>query len=277
MSYWRGKKTLVTGGSAGLGLRLATLLVGEGAQVAIAGRTQTRLDEAADQLRGLGGEVLTLAADVGQEGESRRVVESVVEQFGGLDMACGCAGRSMRGAVVDTTRKQFEELLRVNFLSAVDLAHAAGPHLEASAGLAKEGRSGHLVLVGSLASKTALKYLGAYPASKFPLAALAQQLRLERGPAGLHTLLVCPGPLARQDSGGRYDDQTAGLPAAARRPGGGAKLTAIDPSDLARRILRACEKRQPELVVPWKARLLFAVSQLSPKWGDWLLNRQSQG
>ena len=277
MSYWRGKRTLVTGGSAGLGLRLATMLVGEGAQVAIVGRTQTRLDEAADQLRGLGGDVLTLAADVGQAGETRRVVDAAVDRWGGIDLACACAGRSMRGTVVDTPREQFEELLRVNFLSALDLAHAAGPHLEAAAasGGTPEGGGGHLVLIGSLASKTALRFLGAYPSSKFPLAALAQQLRLERGPSGLHTLLVCPGPIAREDGGQRYAEQSTNLPHDARKPGGGAKLSAIDPDELARRILRACENRQPELVVPWKARLLFAISQISPAWGDWLLKKRS--
>ena len=49
--------------------------------------------------------------------------------------------------------------------------------------------------IGSLAAKTASPYLGAYPASKFPLAAYSQQLRLELAPQGLHVLLVCPGPI----------------------------------------------------------------------------------
>lgn len=274
MSYWQGKHALVTGGSAGLGMELAKALVGRGARVAIVGRTQVRLDSAADMLRGLGGDVLTVAADVAQAGETRRAVDVAVARFGGLDLTCACAGESMRGTVVDTPRDEFERLLRVNFLAAVDLAHAAGPHLEASSA---ERSTGHLVLIGSLASKTASAYLGAYPASKFPLAALAQQLRLERGPAGLHTLLVCPGPLARKDAGRRYEAQSADLPDSARRPGGGAKVKAIEPADLAAKILAACESRQNELVLPAKARLLFALSQLSPRLGDWLLKKQTQG
>jgi hypothetical protein len=54
-------------------------------------------------------------------------------------------------------------------------------------------------------------------------------------------------------------------------------VRAIDPQRLAAQILRACEKRQPELVVPWSARLLFTVTQLSPKLGDWLLRRMTTG
>jgi short-subunit dehydrogenase len=137
---------------------------------------------------------------------------------------------------------------------------------------------GHLVLIGSLASKVAAGYLGAYPASKFPIAALAQQLRMELGDKGLHTLLVCPGPIARDggnESESRYANQAPGVPAAAQQPGGGAKVRAIDPTWLSERILRACEERRAELVVPRYARLLFAASQLSPRFGDWCLRKMT--
>jgi hypothetical protein len=63
------------------------------------------------------------------------------------------------------------------------------------------------------------------------------------------------------------------VPTSAQAPGGGAKIKAVDPAWLAEAILRGCERRQPELVVPAKAKLLFAISQLSASWGDWLLLR----
>jgi short-subunit dehydrogenase len=126
-----------------------------------------------------------------------------------------------------------------------------------------------------LASKIASAYLGAYPASKFAVAAYSRQLRLELAPRGLHVLLVCPGPLQRADAGTRYDDQAAGLPAAARRPGAGAQLKAIDPLALGQRIIRACQRREPELVVPGKVRWLAALSELAPSWGDWILRHKT--
>lgn len=268
MAYWSGKSALVTGGSSGLGLAVARQLVIEGGRVALVARSREPLDAAAEMFAGLGGKVLTLAADVTEPGCTAWAVEQAVEEFGGLDLAAACAGRSMRGTVVDTPRRAFEELLAVNFLAAVDLAHAAGPHLEASSG------GGHLALVASLAAKTAPPLLGAYPASKHPLAAFAQQLRMERQSEGLHTLLVCPGPITRDDGGRRYQEQADGLPDSAHKPGGGARVRTLDADDLARRILRACEKRKSELVLPRKARLLFALAQLSPDLGDWLLRRQ---
>ena len=164
------------------------------------------------------------------------------------------------------TRKN-SALWELNFLSAVRVAQAFTPDLV--------HRRGHLVFVGSLAGKCAPRYLGAYPASKFPLAALAQQLRLELGSKGVHTLLVSPGPIARDDAGSRYG-QTENLPSAATRPAAGARLKAIAPEVLAEKILRACEARRPELVVPAKTKLLFALAQLWPTFGDRILQKQTQ-
>jgi short-subunit dehydrogenase len=135
---------------------------------------------------------------------------------------------------------------------------------------------GHVVFISSLAGKIASRYLGAYAASKFPLGAYAQQLRLELGPQGLHSLLVCPGPIRRDDAGSRYDQQTAGLPTEARKPGGGVQLKGIDPDWLAKQILKACERRQAELIVPAKAKLLFAIAQLWPALGDWIVMRMTK-
>jgi short-subunit dehydrogenase len=169
-----------------------------------------------------------------------------------------------------TSPDGYRDLWETNFLSAVRCAQAFAKSLTES--------RGHLVLIGSLASKVAAGYLGAYPASKYPLAAFAQQIRMENQSRGLHVLLVCPGPIARgeaNDFSARYASQSPDVPAAAHQPGGGAKVRAIDPKWLAERILRACQKRQAELVLPRRARLLFILSQVSPTFGDWLLRKMT--
>jgi short-subunit dehydrogenase len=212
-------------------------------------------------------EVLCVPADVTQAGDLERAVEATVRQFGGIDVLVNCAGRSTRGAVAETTVEDFEAAWQINFLSAVSGTRAALPHLLKS--------RGSVVLIGSLASKSASRFLGAYPASKFPLVAYAQQLRLELGPQGLHTLLVCPGPIRRDETENRYSAQAAGLPASAAQPGGGVKLKGLDPDRLAEQIVRGCERRKIELISPGKARLLFAIAALSPRLGDWLVRKMT--
>lgn len=264
-NYWRDKVVLVTGGSSGLGRTIAEQFAQRDARVVLVGLDPQRVAAAEAQFRQAGHQVLGLAADVTQQAEVDRLFEKAVGWFGQLDVLVNNAGRSMRGRILDITPEQFQEMLDLNFISAVRCTRAAVPHLLP--------RKGHIINIGSLAAKTAPRWVGAYPASKFALAAYSQQLRLELGPEGLHVLLVCPGPVRRRDprlySLGELDD----LPEPARQPGAGVKIDAAQPERLARAILRAAEKRKPELVYPRKARVFFALSQIWPALGDWLLMR----
>jgi short-subunit dehydrogenase len=267
MSYWTDKVALVTGGSSGLGLAIARQLVQSGARVVLTARDQQRLSAAAGALSMADRQCAWLAADVTQQDQVNLLVAQLVQQHGRLDLLVNCAGKSARGEIAAATAEQFRDLLELNFLSAVRCTQAALPHLLKS--------RGHVVLVGTLAAKVGSRYLAAYPASKFPLVAYAQQLRLELTAAGLRTLLVCPGPIRRDDGGRRYEETAVGLPAEARKPGGGVKLKGIDPDWLASRILAACEQGKAELIVPCRARLLFAISQLWPRVGDWIITRMT--
>jgi NAD(P)-dependent dehydrogenase (short-subunit alcohol dehydrogenase family) len=267
MDFWRNKQAIVTGGSSGLGRALAGELVGRGARVALVARGRTALDATSEQLRALGGDILTLPADVTSREELAGVAEQVAGQWGDVDLVAHCAGRSMRGNALATSAADFRDLWEANFLSSVHVSQAFAESLSR--------RQGSLVLLGSLASKVAPRYLGAYPSSKHAVAALAQQLRMECGERGTHVLLVCPGPIARVDGARRYreDGPSADVPPAAYEPAGGAKVRRIDPQHLAAKILRACVRRRAELIVPASARLLFALAQLSPRMGDWFLRK----
>jgi NAD(P)-dependent dehydrogenase (short-subunit alcohol dehydrogenase family) len=259
---------------------LASAWIRQGARVIITARRREPLEQAASRLRAEGGDVHPVVADGTRPEDVDRLLESIASRYGQLDLLCNCAGRSTRGAILETTPDDFQQLLDVNLLATVRTTCAAARLLLAS--------GGHVVNIGSLASKVAPRYLGAYPAAKFAVAAYTQQLRLELGPRGLHVLLVCPGPIARPESAGsnrlengapasatRYAEQAKDLPPEARQPGGGAKVKLIDPDWLAEKILDTCRRRRSELVVPAKARLLFALAQLSPRLGDWLLLRSS--
>ena len=84
-------------------------------------------------------------------------------------------------------------------------------------------------------------------------------------------LLVCPGPVKRDNPRLYPLKNASGIPDSALMPGGGVKVGKIDPKYLAQKILKKCEKREPELVIPRKARLLFTIAQICPKLGDWIV------
>lgn len=263
MSSFSGKVAIITGASSGLGLALAEAFARDGARVVMVARGTERLQQAAATLRAAGHEVLPIVADVTRDDDVRRLMEQTVAEWGRIDILVNNAGISQRGAVLETTPEQFAELMELNLLAVVRCTRAASEQLLA--------HGGYIVNIGSLAGKSAARWLGAYPASKFAVTAYSQQLRLELGPRGVHVLLVISGPIRRPDGEHRYDAQAEALPPEARKPGGGVKVSAIDPTELARRVVQACHRREPELIVPAKARLLFVLSALSARLGDWLV------
>jgi uncharacterized protein len=269
MADWTDKVVLVTGGSRGLGLAIADAFVRRGVAVAILARDGEQLARAEAELRSnvAGARVTTLVADVTRSDDVTRAISEVIGRHGRLDVLVNCAGRSARNGVLETSPEDFRGLMELNFFSVVQMTQAAAPHLMQT--------RGHVVNIGSLASKVAARWYGAYPATKHALAAYTQQLRLELGPQGLHVLLVCPGPIANVNSASRQHVGGANIPESARKPGGNVRLRALDARRLAERIVRACERREPELVVPWKARILFALAAFSPRLGDWLLSRMT--
>ncbi len=268
MSYWQGKVVLITGGGSGLGLRLAAHWARQGAELVLADLSSEALQQAKESLATCAVPVHDVVTDITNQDSVESLFEQVDQRCGRLDVLVNCAGRSGRGAVMDTTPETFQAFLDLNFLGTVRCSRAAAGRLLRT--------GGHLVNIGSLAAKMASRYLGAYPVSKFAVAAYTHQLRLELGPQGLHVLLVCPGPIARADAGQRYAEQAAHLPASAQRPGGGVRIKGLDPDYLASQILQACQRRQAELVLPRKARLLAAILQLWPAWGDRIINRRTE-
>ncbi len=267
MNHWKGKVVLITGGSAGLGLYIAQAFAQRSATVVIVGRDDEKLRAAVKRLtadrpdaEGIQG----INADVTREDDVLDMIQRVKDDHGRLDVLVNNVGRSTRGKVLETTPEDYQNLMEYNFLTTVRCTRAAMPDLIRS--------DGHLVNIGSLSAKTVSPYLSAYAASKFAVAAYTAQLRFE-GPENVHVMLVCPGPLSRDDAGGRYDHQTGDLPEKARQPGAGAKIKLVSPEKVATAIVRGCERRYPELVMPGKTRILFAVAQLWPSLGDWILRK----
>ena len=263
MNQWKDKVVVITGGSSGLGVALARQFATVGARVVCLARGQEQLQATVEELAGTGS-VQSIVADVTDDQSVSNAVASIMDSHGQIDVWVNNVGKSLRIALADATVANFEDLMQVNFYSAVRCTRAVTDELERS--------GGSLINIGSLASKTGWPFVSPYSTSKHALAAYHHQLRLE-GPAAVHYLLVCPGPIRRADSETRYAEQAAGLPDGVAKPGAGAKVKGIDPNELAEKIRIACEKRKLELVMPWKARIAFALSQLSPWLGDKLLKK----
>lgn len=261
---------IITGGSAGLGLVVAETFLAAGYAVMIAGRNPDRLKAATTRLSanaansGVSSAVANCVADVCVAEQSQRLVATTVERFGRLDVLVNCVGSSDRGLIENLSPETLQELFKQNVTSALVCSQAALPAIKQT--------GGSIINVGSLASKVGARYIGGYAAAKHALAGLTQQLRLELKDEGVHVGIVCPGPIQRDDSGQRYNEQIdASLPDQASRPGAGARIKGLPPEKVARAILKCAQRRSPEAILPAYVRIVVAIGTVLPRLGDWLL------
>lgn len=149
----RGRAVLVTGGSRGIGLEVATCFAREGANVAICARDPVQLEAAAKEIAAVGGECFVLPADLLDAKECARVVDASAERFGRLDVLINNASNN-----VDRTPKCFEDatdsqlLERVNgkAMATIRCSRAALPHMRKVGG-------GRIVIVAGLSARSVLR------------------------------------------------------------------------------------------------------------------------
>jgi len=187
-------RTLITGGSKGIGRALAAALLERGARVAVTARHADRLEAAAKELG-----ALALPGDVSREEDARRAVERTVKEFGGLDILINNAAVAVYAPLVEMDAERFREVLAVNVTGAMLMARAAAPQF------IKQG-SGNLVNISSTAGYRGYPNGSAYVASKFALRGLTECWRAELRPHNVRVMLVSPSEV--QTNFGRADEPT---------------------------------------------------------------------
>ena len=127
-----GKTVLVTGGTSGLGLQMATGLLQNGARVVIASRKQANCDAALESLSELG-EVYAIAADVASAAGRARLVDFIDEKFGQLDVLVNNAGTNYAAQIEDYSDEAFEKVIHTNVSAVFSLTRDLTPLLSKTA------------------------------------------------------------------------------------------------------------------------------------------------
>ena len=265
------KLAVIVGGSAGLGLILAEQLALEGAsRIVLVARNADRLMTAKSQLEGRFPQTQFHACvvDIAAADGAATLAACVATHAQPVDLLINAVGLSDRGTILGLKADRVEKLVRANVIAPLLATQAIVPMM----------RSGSVIVnIGSLSSYFAPSYLGGYSIAKHGLRALTGQLRMELAGQGIHVMLVCPGPIAREDTGSRYAHLpgAADIPSQALQGGGGAKIKGLDPQQLAADITRAIKARKLEIIRPRKARLLLILVAVWPKLGEWVLKRKT--
>ena len=171
---------LVTGGSAGIGRAIAQSLAAAGARVAITGRDERRLQEAAQALG-----AFPVHADVSSEADVERTYREVLKQFGDLDILVNNAGFGVFKNLVEMDRAGFEAVFATNVTGAMLMGR------EAAKLFIKRNR-GNIVNIASTAALRGAPGGTAYYASKFALRGMTECWRAELRRHNIRVFLVNP-------------------------------------------------------------------------------------
>src|SRR5713226_3409008 len=184
----QGHTALVAAASRGLGKAVAKLFIEEGARVAICSRRKEAVEAAASEL---GGDVLSVQADVSNPEDVDRFVRTAAGRLGRIDILVNNAGGPPAGAFMEITDEQWWAGIGLNLMSTVRLTRAVIPYMRKQGG-------GRIINIASYVVKQPLPNLVLSNAVRLAVVGLAKTLATELGPDNILVNTVCPGPIATE-------------------------------------------------------------------------------
>jgi 3-oxoacyl-[acyl-carrier protein] reductase len=181
------KRAIVTGGSLGIGAAIARELAEQGANVAINYRKHdAEAKQVAADVEAKGRKGLVIQADVSSFADAQRMVEQVVETFGGLDILVNNAGINRDGVIWKMTEEQWDQVIDIDLKGYFNYTRAAVP-------IFRDQQSGKIVNITSINGLRGKFGQTNYSAAKAGIIGLTKALARELGRANVNVNAVAPG------------------------------------------------------------------------------------
>jgi short-subunit dehydrogenase len=182
----QGCRTLVTGGSSGIGAGLAVALAQRGAVVGICARRADRLSEVVGQCMEYSPDSRMWVTNLADINDVDQLAVDVIDAFGGVDLLINNAGIPKRRHVTALDIDTITAVMHVNYLSPVRLTMALLPQMLARG-------AGTVVNISSIAAKLSAPGEAAYDASKAALTAFSEAMAVDLWEDGIKVMVVYPG------------------------------------------------------------------------------------
>ena len=255
-AYFKDKVVVVTGGTDGIGKAMVESLISRGAKVATCGRNHDKLYLL--QAEYPSAHLHTMVADVSNENDCRRFMETTIKVFGGIDILINNAGVSMRALLKETDIDVIKKVMDINFYGTVYCTKFALDSIIS--------RKGTIVGVSSIAGYRGLPGRSGYSASKFAVQGWLEAIKTELMADDVHVMWVCPGFTTSNIRN-----------AALSKDGTSHGETPMDESKMmsseecAEHILTAIEKKKRTLVLTFTGKRTVFMQKFFPKLADKLV------
>ncbi len=247
--------SFVTGGSSGIGLSTAKLLVSKGARVAIFARDRGRLEKAVEELKSHkvsdDQQVVAFSLDVTNPVDVETVFNRAIEECGTPELLINCAGRAVPHYFEEIPYEQFETTMRTNFFGVRNCTAVVIPHM-------KRAGTGFIVSVSSMAGLLPLFGLSDYCASKAAIIAFSDVIRAEYKPFNVSVSVVLPPDT---DTPGFREENTTKPPETKALSD---FSTVVKPEFVAEKIVKGIGKGKFIIIPQFSERVFYLINRLFP-------------
>jgi 2-deoxy-D-gluconate 3-dehydrogenase len=182
-----GKAALVTGASRGIGAAIATAYAEAGADVALAARSTSDIEQLAGKIEAMGRRAIAITTDVTKDDDVRYCVRRAIDELGRIDVLVNNAGGTrFMAPVIDLRPEGWHKAIALNLDSVFMFCQEAGRHMV-------ERGSGSVVNMSSVAGLHGAPALAYYSAAKHAVIGLTRTLAQEWGDSGVRVNALCPG------------------------------------------------------------------------------------
>ncbi|HIF29579.1 MAG: SDR family NAD(P)-dependent oxidoreductase [bacterium] len=227
----------ITGASSGMGEYIAYEYAKHGVHLALCARRKEKLDNIANKCRQMGAEVTTYSIDVTDQHSTKESIDDFLSKITKIDLVIANAGRGDLDALHKGDPTIINEVIKVNVIGVQNTVLPFIP-------IMLKQDSGHIALVGSVASHIAWAGGGAYSASKFAVRALSESWR-KTLPTTIDVTLICPGFVESE-----MTDPVEWTP------------FIIKTDIAAKKIVNALNKKKKMFIFPWQMRIVIAFKGL---------------